>query len=119
LKLNENLRLNPLYQFHQSRLGISYSILLGESTQMLSQDITIWDEEKKFVELRNGKYYYFIGNFKDFHSALNFIKSQSLKKGTIIQAFYDGEYLDATTIINYVNDTPDLILLMDYNKSLH
>ncbi|MEO6189660.1 MAG: hypothetical protein ABIO44_04080, partial [Saprospiraceae bacterium] len=41
LKLNENLRLNPLYQFHQSRLGISYSILLGESTQMLSQDITI------------------------------------------------------------------------------
>ncbi|NOT37399.1 MAG: OmpA family protein [Saprospiraceae bacterium] len=117
LKVHEAFKFNPQFKFQNSRSDITYSILIGESTQMLSRDISIFKNTELFCEYRNGKYYYYAGVFDKFYKAINFINEYSLARSTPIQAFNFGKYIDLGSIINYVSQNPDLILLIDYNKS--
>lgn len=105
------------YRFQNSRPEVSYSVLLGESTQMLNRDLSTLQNVELFCEYRNGKYYYYAGVYNKFYQALNLIKQYNLGNSTPVQAFFNGKYIDSASIINYATQYPDLILLIDYNKN--
>ncbi len=115
-KINNEIKLFSVGHFEQITEGIRYSILYGESTQLLNKEL-VSDEQTRFVVLRNGKYYYYQGIFKDFKSTENFIQKNNLEEAATIHAFYNGEYLDQKDLIQFVGSFPDLILLMNYYKN--
>lgn len=116
IKLSDVLIINPAYKFQDLRKNLSYSILLGESTQMLNKEIPDLEDQNAYVEWRNGKYYYYLGIFDSFNQSTEFVKKHNLSKNSIIHSFFNGDYIDQNSIINYVSKYPELILLIEYNK---
>ncbi len=106
------------FKYQNSRNGLSYSCLIGESTQMLDKDLNNLNASTIFCEFRNGKYYYYYGIVNKLSDAKEIIVKYNFPKSTTIQAYIDGKFIEQKSIINYATQFPDLILLMDYNKAI-
>lgn len=118
INVPEVFRNEEQYQFQRERMGLTYSCLLGESTQMLDKNLSSLNSAIVFCEFRNGKYYYYSGIVNKLSEAKDLISVNKLSGSIFIQAFMDGKYIDSKAIINYASQYPDLILLIDYNKNL-
>lgn len=113
----EFLQVHSAFAFQNSSSELIYSIVLGESTQMLTKEILDLEGAKKYVEATQDRFYYYLGQFREFKQVKEFIEAHKPSELPRIQAFYKGHKIDPNALINYISEYPDLILLMDYNKN--
>ncbi|MCC6815775.1 MAG: PD40 domain-containing protein [Saprospiraceae bacterium] len=113
----ELFKLNEAFEFQKIRNGVTYSVLIGESSQMLGKNLDNLKIKEFFCEYRNGKYYYYAGIASKFELIAELKSKSELPKNSIIHAFINGRYIEEASIINFAGKYPDLILLINYNKS--
>lgn len=118
--INESLLENNQETRALFQTGLFYSILLGESAQVLNHPVLQKGNEQFFAERnpRNEKISYYCGLFRTFREAKNFLNQNTSEKSSNIRAFVDGKKLERNELINFVDKYDDLILLInEYNKN--
>ncbi len=101
---------------------LSYSILLGESAQVLNHSLLQREEEITWMYRvpQTGMYKYYIGCYPSFREAEKYLVAFQKSSSTDLRvvAFMRGEEIKRHEIIDYVIEFPDLALFMHYLNQL-
>lgn len=110
LRLSNNI--NPKKNFNT----LSYSIIIGESDQILNSDILKQNDYPVFVFYNNNlkKYQYFIGMESKFRDILTIQKKIDNNNRYSIIPMMNGIAIERKNIIFHVEKFPDLILYINY-----